>query len=217
VGKSADVIAEGVAIATSAARLTVKNHILVGTIAQGGSFDVAKYMNDAHEALLALAAESEEAAELANKLRKRAHGRYSDPHGTHDYRDRDVRNLKKRAKQSSAVADRLREMADDPETLRFLVEAARAAAWSDVAGNLQSRLTVEAMRPDEDPDYATMREARMQALRLVDLQALASDQRARRKNREKADKAAEKAAEKAGKAAAKAAEREEKRAARQML
>ena len=216
-GKSADVIAEGVAIATSAARLTVKNHILVGTIAQGGSFDVAKYMNDAHEALLALAAESEEAAELANKLRKRAHGRYSDPHGTHDYRDRDVRNLKKRAKQSSAVADRLREMADDPETLRFLVEAARAAAWSDVAGNLQSRLTVEAMRPDEDPDYATMREARMQALRLVDLQALASDQRSRRKNREKADKAAEKAAEKAGKAAAKAAEREEKRAARQVL
>lgn len=216
-GKSADVIAEGVAIATSAARLTVKNHILVGTIAQGGSFDVAKYMNDAHEALLALAAESDEAAELANKLRKRAHGRYSDPHGTHDYRDRDVRNLKKRAKQSSAVADRLREMADDPETLRFLVEAARAAAWSDVAGNLQSRLTVEAMRPDEDPDYATMREARMQALRLVDLQALASDQRARRKNREKADKAAEKAAEKAGKAAAKAAEREERRAARQML
>ncbi|WP_181158260.1 asparagine synthase [Microbacterium sp. MYb64] len=211
-GKSADAIAEGVAIATSAARLTVKNHILVGTIAQGGSFDVVKYMNDAREALLALAAESEEAAGLATKLRKRAHGRYSDPHGTHDYRDRDVRNLKRRAKQSSAVADRLREMAEDAETLRFLVEAARAAAWGDVAGNLQSRLTVEAMRPDEDPDYATMREARMQALRLVDLQALASDQRARRKNREKADKVAEKA----DKAAAKAAEREEKRTARQL-
>lgn len=211
-GKSADIIAEGVAIATSAARLTVKNHILVGTIAQGGSFDVSKYVNDAREALLALAAESEEAAELATKLRKRAHGRHSDPHGTHDYRDRDVRNLKKRARQSAAVAERLREMADDPETLRFLVEAARAAAWGDVAGNLQRRLTVEAMRPDEDPDYATMREARMQALRLVDLQALASDQRARRKNREKADKAADKA----DKAAAKAAEREEKRAARQV-
>ncbi|MGN8026867.1 asparagine synthase [Microbacterium sp. 22242] len=199
-GKSADAIAEGVAIATSAARLAVKNHILVGTIAQGGSFDVAKYMNDAHEALVALAEESEEAAELANTLRKRAHGRYSDPHGTHDYRDRDVRNLRRRAKQSAAVAERLREMADDPETLRFLVEAARAAAWGDVAGNLQRRLRVEAMRPDEDPDYETMREARMQALRLVDLQELASDQRARRKRKEKADKTAAK---------------EEKRAARQ--
>ncbi|MBS1674061.1 MAG: asparagine synthase [Actinobacteria bacterium] len=209
-GKSADAITEGVSIATSAARLAVKNHILVGTIAQGGSFDVAKYMNDAREELLALAAESEEAAEFANAQRKRAHGRYSDPHGTHDYRDRDVRNLRKRAKQSDAVADRLREMADDPETLRFLVEAARAAAWGDVAGNLQTRLRVEAMRPDEDPDYEVMREARMQALRLVDLQALASDQRVRRKNREKADKAADKA----DKAAAKAAEREEKRAAR---
>lgn len=211
-GRNADAIAEGVAIATAAARLAVKNHILVGTIAQGGTFDLDRYTEDTREALRAMAAESDEAAELLTKLRKKARGRHSDPHGTHDYRDRDVRNLKRRAKQSSAVADRLREMADDPETLRFLVEAARAAAWGDVAGNLQSRLSVEAMRPDEDPDYATMREARMQALRLVDLQALASDQRARRKNREKVDKAAEKA----DKAAAKAAEREEKRAARQV-
>ena len=54
-GKTADAIAEGVAIATSAARLVVKNHILVGTIAQGGSFDVAKYMNDAHATLVGLA------------------------------------------------------------------------------------------------------------------------------------------------------------------
>jgi hypothetical protein len=37
------------------------------------------------------------------------------------------------------------------------------------------------MRPEQDPDYATMREARMQALRLVDLQALSSQQRAKRK------------------------------------
>ncbi|WP_295012516.1 asparagine synthase [uncultured Microbacterium sp.] len=198
-GKTADAVAEGVAIATSAARLVVKNHILVGTIAQGGSFDVAKYMNDAREALLDLAAESDQAADLANSLRKRAHGRYSDPHGTHDYRDRDVRNLRRRAKQSGAVADRLREMSEDPETLRFLVEAARAAAWGDVAGNLQRRLRVEAMRPDEDPDYATMREARMQALRLVDLQELASDQRARRKRQDKADKAAAKEEKRASK------------------
>ncbi|MDQ4215620.1 asparagine synthase [Microbacterium capsulatum] len=209
-GKTADVIAEGVAIATSAARLVVKNHILVGTIAQGGSFDVAKYSNDAREALLLLAAESEEEAERTVSLRKRAHGRHSDPHGTHDYRERDVRNLKRRAKQGVAVADRLREMADDPETLRFLVEAARAAAWGDVASNLQGRLRVEAMRPDEDPDYETMRAARMQALRLVDLQELASEQRARRKRQEKADKAQEKA----DRAAAKEAVREEKRAAR---
>jgi len=189
VGRTADAVAEGVAIATSAARLVVKNRILVGTIAQGESFDAGRYVQDAREALLLLATESEEAAEMATRLRKRAHGRYSDPAGTHDYRDRDVRNLKRRAKQATGVAQRLQAMAEDTTALRDLVEQARHAAWGDVAGNLQRRLQVEGMRADQDPDYETMREARMQALRLVDLQALASEQRARRKRAQKAERA----------------------------
>lgn len=183
-GRTADAIAEGVAIATAAARLTVKNHILVGTIAQGGVFDAARYIEDAREALLAMAAEAEDAAELVTKLRKRARGRHSDPSGTHDYRDRDVRNLRRRAKQSMGVATRLKAMVEDAEALGALVEDARVAAWGDVRGNLDRRLHVEGMRPDQDPDYAVMREARMQALRLVDLQALSSEQRARRKREE---------------------------------
>ncbi|MEW1963626.1 asparagine synthase [Microbacterium sp. NPDC077644] len=180
-GKTADAIAEGVAIATAAARLTVKNHILVGTIAQGGVFDPAQYLGDAREALLAMARESENAAEAMTRLRKRARGRYSDPAGTHDYRDRDVRNLRRRARQYAGVAEKLVAMSDDAEKLGALVEGAREAAWADVRSNLDRRLIVEGMRPDQDPDYDTMREARMQALRLVDLQALSSQQRAKRK------------------------------------
>lgn len=180
-GRTADAIAEGVAIATSAARLAVKNRILVSTIAHDESFNVDAYVTDAREAILALAKEAEEAAEMTTRLRKRAHGRYSDPRGTHDYRDRDVRNLRRRAKQSAGVAQRLRAFADDLNELRALVEQAREAAWADVATNLERRLQVEGMRPDQDPDYEVMREARMQALRLVDLQELASDARAKRK------------------------------------
>ncbi|MFE6995907.1 asparagine synthase [Microbacterium sp. NPDC057659] len=198
-GRTADAVAEGVAIATSAARLAVKNHILVGTIAQGGAFDLDKYSGDARDVLRAMAAESDEAAEHLAALRKRAKGRHSDPVGTHDYRDRDVRNLKRRARQSTAVAQRLREMADDPEELRELVESARAAAWADVRGNLDRRLRVEGMRPDQDPQYASMREARMQALKLVDLQALSSQQRSRRKQADKLAKEAAKAEAKAEK------------------
>jgi len=181
VGRTADAIAEGVAIATAAARLTVKNQILVGTIAKGGVFDVETYLEVAREALLAMAAESAQAAENVTLLRKRARGRHSDPVGTHDYRDRDVRNLRRRAKQSEGVADRLKALADDSAQLTALVEDAREAAWGDVRGNLDRRLVVEGMRPEQDPDYDTMREARMQALRLVDLQALSSRQRAKRK------------------------------------
>jgi hypothetical protein len=193
VGRTADAIAEGVAIATAAARLAVKNHILVGTIAEGGVFDLDKYIADTREALRAMAEESEAAAETVTALRKRARGRHSDPRGTHDYRDRDVRNLRRRAKQSSGVAARLREMMDDPEQLRTIVEEAREAAWSDVRHNLDRRLRVEGMRPDQDPDYDRMREARMQALRLVDLQALSSAQRAKAKRTKKQKEHAESA------------------------
>jgi hypothetical protein len=80
-------------------------------------------------------------------------------------------------------------MMDDPEQLRAMVEEAREGAWSDVRHNLDRRLRVEGMRPDQDPDYSRMREARMQALRLVDLQALSSRQRAKAKLRKKQDDA----------------------------
>ncbi|MEV4777237.1 asparagine synthase [Microbacterium sp. LWH12-1.2] len=190
-GRTSDAIAEGVAIATSAARLVVKNHILVDTIAQGGVFDTGKYIADAREALRAMAEEAEQAEKTLAELRKRARGRHSDPSGTHDYRDRDVRNLKRRAKQSHGVATRLRETMEDPEALSVIVEEAREGAWADVRHNLDRRLRVEGMRPDQDPDYDTMREARMQALRLVDLQALSSQQRARRKVKKKQKAAAE--------------------------
>ena len=191
-GRTAEAVAEGVAIATAAVRLSVKNQILVGTIARGGTFDIDHYTDVARTALRAMAEESEQAADHLNALRKRARGRHSDPHGTHDYRDRDVRNLRRRAKQSTGVASHLRAMTEDAEALRTLVEAARAAAWADVRGNLDRRLRVEGMRADQDPDYEQMREARMQALKLVDLQALSSEQRARRKREKAAEKDAAK-------------------------
>lgn len=184
-GRTADAIAEGVAIATAAARLAVKNHILIGTIAENGVFDTDKYIADAREALRAMAEESEEVERNLTELRKRARGRHSDPSGTHDYRDRDVRNLRRRAKQSHGVATKLRDMMEDEAALRVIVEEAREGAWADVRHNLDRRLRVEGMRPDQDPDYDRMREARMQALRLVDLQALSSLQRAKAKRRKR--------------------------------
>ena len=184
-GRTAEAIAEGVAIATAAARLAVKNHILIGTIAENGVFDTDKYVADAREALRAMAEESEEVERNLTQLRKRARGRHSDPSGTHDYRDRDVRNLRRRAKQSHGVATKLRDMMEDDDALRVIVEEAREGAWADVRHNLDRRLRVEGMRPDQDPDYERMREARMQALRLVDLQALSSLQRAKAKRKKK--------------------------------
>lgn len=176
-GRSADAVAEGVAISAAAYRLAIKNHILVETIAKGEDFTVDRFAPAARDILLGLAAEAEQAARLAKKQRKAAWGHHSQPVGTHDYRDRDLRNLRKRTKQYLGVAKELRARAADDEALRGIVEEARLAAWSDVSDNLERRLIVEGMRSDVDPDYARMRTARMQALRLVDLQRLAAQHR----------------------------------------
>ncbi|GAA1683963.1 hypothetical protein GCM10009807_29740 [Microbacterium lacus] len=176
-GKTADAVAEGVSIASAAARLSVRNHILVATIANDETFDLAQISPFARETLLSLAKEQEDAAALARTQRKRAWGKFTDSDGTHDYRDRDMRNLRKRERQYRGVAKELRARADDANAVRELVEEARDAAWGDVEANLQRRLKVEGMRPDVDPDYEMMRGARMQALRLVDLPRLSAHRR----------------------------------------
>ncbi|WP_431795061.1 asparagine synthase [Microbacterium enclense] len=180
-GRTKDAITEGLSIATAAARLTVRNRILVETIARGGHFDGEIFAEFARETLRALAAEQDQAADRVTQQRKRAWGRFSDSSGTHDYRDRDTRNLRRRARQSRGVAKELRDFADDPVRVDGLVAAARAAAWGDVEQNLSKRLDVEGMTADADPDYATMRRARMDALRMVDLARLASQAKKRAK------------------------------------
>lgn len=176
-GKTSEAVAEGVSIACAAARLAVRNHILVATIAGGGNFDAEGFGHFARQTLITLAEEQEAAAALARKQRKTAWGKFTDPDGTHDYRDRDMRNLRRRQKQYVGVAGQLRARAADPEAVRELVEQARDAAWGDVESNLHRRLKVEGMRADLDPDYEVMRAARMQALRLVDIPRLASHRR----------------------------------------
>jgi hypothetical protein len=176
---TADAVAEGVAIATAAARLTVRNRILVDTIAGGGVFDSEVFAAFARETLLSLADEQEDAAGHARTLRRRAWGRFSSPEGTHDYRERDTANLRRRRRQYVGVARELRAQADSPERVGRLVEEARDAAWGDVEANLQRRLTVESETYDADPDYARMRKARMDSLRMVDLARLASQARRR--------------------------------------
>lgn len=175
--RTRDVVAEGLYIASAATRLSLKNTILVHILAEGEDFDPDRYLDEARAALLTLAEEAEADAARTEAERKAARRRYSDSDGTHDYRSRDTRNLRRRQKQSLHVAHELRTRADDEEELRKLVVDARDAAWSEVAKNIDRTLLIEAARPDLEPDYERMRTARMQALRLVDLPKLRAHRR----------------------------------------
>ncbi|WEG09555.1 asparagine synthase [Microbacterium horticulturae] len=175
--KLSDMVADGLYVASAATRLQLKNRILVDVIARGGDFDVQRLMPEARETLLTLAAEAEQDAQRIESARLRAKRRHSDSYGTHDYRSRDVRNLRKRQRQSEQVAAELRARAEDENELRTLVEDAREAAWSEVERNIDSTLRIEAARPDLEPDYGKLRDARMQSLRLIDLPRLAAHRR----------------------------------------
>jgi hypothetical protein len=201
--KVRDMVADGLYVAAAATRLDLKNRILVDTIARGEDFDVDHFVEDARDSLTSLAIEAEADAKRIEKQRKKAARRFSESFGTHDYRRGDVRNLKKREKQSLQVAAELRRRAEQPEVLRTLVEEARAAAWGEVSRNIDSSLRIEAARPDLEPDYAKLREARMQALRLVDLPRLSA-------HRKRAKDAAKQAAKQTAKAEKKAAKAEKK-------
>ncbi len=64
-GRTKEAIAEGLSIATAAARLAVRNRILVDTIARGGQFDGEVFAELARETLRSLADEQDQAAERA--------------------------------------------------------------------------------------------------------------------------------------------------------
>lgn len=175
--RTRDVVAEGLYIASAATRLSLKNTILVHILVGGEDFDPDRYLPDARETLESLAAEAEADAERAGRDRKRARTRHSGSDGTHDYRSRDVANLRRREKQSLHVANELRRRAADDDELRRLIADARDAAWAEVSQNIERTLRIAASRPDLDADYARMRAARMQALRLVDLPRLRAQRR----------------------------------------
>lgn len=175
--RTRDVVAEGLYIASAATRLSLKNRILMDVLVAGQDFSPDEFLDDARQTLLSLADEAEQDAARTERERKAARGRHADPHGTHDYRSRDVRNLRRRQKQSLHVAAQLRERAADDAQLRALVAAAREAAWDEVAHNIERTLRITAARPDLEPDYGRMRTARMQALRLVDLPKLRAHRR----------------------------------------
>lgn len=175
-GRTADAIAEGLQIAAAAARLAVKNRILVGTIADDEEYEPDRFVPFARQTIIALAEEQEQGARAVRRYRKRAWGRHRDPTSTHDYGDRDIRNLRRRFKQYTGTAKGLRALADDEDRLGEIVEEARESAWADVAGNLERRLRVEGKRADSDPDYDMMRTARMAAVS-IDLERLAAHAR----------------------------------------
>ena len=164
-----DVVNDGMLIADSVVRMTLRNRIIVDSLRDRRDLDRTALADAAAAELEALA---DNEWESAQRVRFRREGvRLDDPfpdENTTEYRIESERREKVHIAMSEAFAAR----ATQRDILDALVERARLEAWDEVAPVLAERSAGE--RP-VDADYAAQRDERIAALLALDLTALAAE------------------------------------------
>jgi hypothetical protein len=169
-------VAEGLLLAEYAVRLAVKNQILVDVLGRGADFDRERAAGQVRSELETLAHEHEQAVRRMRRDARLAALRLGRGRHQHDYRAIDRRNLRRRAAVAAEVARRLREAQASDDAVVALVDAARAAAWDDLAGEVHGALGRVQPPPPPPPDLDPEERAlRQQMVIAFDLTALAEE------------------------------------------
>ena len=132
--------AEGLLLIEYACRLAVKNALVVTALRDDGPLDRAAAARTAATELRHLAAQAVASADRMVEERATARQVGGRPLHEHDYRRTDTRNLVRRERAYREVAERAIAWSRDDAHLDRLVEAARAAAWDEVAAAIEARL-----------------------------------------------------------------------------
>lgn len=155
-------VSEGIMLAEYAARLRLRNAIIIGAVGQSADYTPRRYLVEARAVVTSLAAESDAAADRIALEREEAESLSGRAGHAHDYRAGDVANLKRREAVSRALANRLREFREDDEYMLALIERSRDEAWRDVSRALEEALSSPDIEPD--PNYEVEREDRQRGL-----------------------------------------------------
>jgi hypothetical protein len=178
-------VGEGFMLAEYAARLRLRNAIVIGALAGESDYDPREYLDDARATLSTLAAESDAAARRLGERLEDSEGRQGKAGHAHDYRSKDASNLKRREAVSRALAKRLQQCREDDEYLLGLIERARDEAWQDVSRALDD--TMRRSNIPIDDDYVHDRDDRIRRLVDEDLAALMRDREREQLRSELAD------------------------------
>ena len=180
--------AEGLLVAESAARMALKNRIIVRALRGDEPFDPDRAAAAAREVLYELVQEMNQVAEWSAAERESAALREGRSAHQHDYHRADAWNLRLRERINAAVSKRLWELRGDPEYLAAFAERARQDAWAEIAGVIDQRLAREWPEIEVDEAYERERDSRMRGLEL-DLAQQLADMRRRREERDELDDA----------------------------
>jgi len=164
-----EIVEEGLIMSLFAARMAVKNRIIVGALREHNDFSTEDYARAAREELCRFARQNEADARRVIRARKKLLKlRWTESLG--DYRRGDVRQLALRRRVYEALARALRAVSVNEERVAALVESARVDAGDEIAQALTSRLIAQDF--EHEPDYLITRVERLNELETIDIPAL---------------------------------------------
>ncbi|MEO8261774.1 MAG: hypothetical protein ABI566_04320 [Pseudolysinimonas sp.] len=166
-----DVAEEGVLIAASAVRMSVKNRQIVRALRDRADYSEKAAMAATREVFRALAREKREDVERLDDIIDRTRDRPGRAQHQTDYRKADAELLERREQVSDILADRLDTLAEDDDYVRGIVDAARNSAWDEIGASIIAQLM---RRPEleDDAEYRKDRARRIKQFVAVDLPLL---------------------------------------------
>ena len=126
-------IEDGVLVALAAVRLKITNRLIVRSLRDGKDYDEQRVRLRVTKEILNLAVEKEKDAKRIRKVLETVGDKPGAADGPADFRSRDAKTLKRRAKVSSGLAARLAELATDPELVGGIAERAHSAFLDEFA------------------------------------------------------------------------------------
>jgi hypothetical protein len=171
-----ELVDDGLLIAESAARMTVKNELILRAVRDRADYRPERSREVAREELRRLAVETRADARRVEEARMSAEDRPGKASYQDDYRAGDVGHLDRRSEALGALADKLIRLSADDAHLDELVEEARRAAWDEVGGTIAERTEQAWSRRTARRLSATERQKRTDLV-LGDLRELAREHR----------------------------------------
>ena len=142
-------IDDGVLVALAAVRLAVTNRLIVRSLRDGQDYDEERVRERVTRELRKLAAEKEKDAARIRAVLETVGDKPGAADGPDDFRARDAKTLKRRAKVSSGLAERLTELATDADVVGEVAERAHAAFLDEFAVSV-----TQGVRAFDDPPRA---------------------------------------------------------------
>lgn len=185
-----EIVEQGLLVADVAARMTVKNAIIMNALKRKVDYDEQQIVDMVRDSLEELAEERERDARHIERMREEIRSTGRSAWSESEYGNDDNRTLRHRQEVYEGVAAELRRRSADPEYLSTTAERARVAAWGEIGDSLKERATHPYYAGGHSQEYRRAREARIQLLIERDLTELVQQRASGGSNKTAGDTAA---------------------------